>query len=70
MYAFASVPSTDGLQFDSESRIGICGDWCHGDCVEDAFMSGQSLAGQILGRQETLTRRDHAQLVEAENVLV
>ncbi|RYF75988.1 MAG: amine oxidase [Comamonadaceae bacterium] len=30
--------------FDAESRIGIAGDWCIGHRVEDAFVSGLSLA--------------------------
>ncbi len=70
MYALASDPSTDGLQFDSESRIGICGDWCHGNRVEDAFLSGQSVAGQILGRQAGIAHRENdARPVEAGTVL-
>lgn len=55
-YALASASPASGLLFDHKRRLGICGDWCLGIRVEDAFLSGQSLAGQILGRQSSLTR--------------
>jgi renalase len=30
--------------WDSDAAIGICGDWCLGHRVEDAFVSGLELA--------------------------
>ncbi len=34
--------------YDPALGIGVCGDWCLGDRVEDAFMSGHMLAETIL----------------------
>ena len=34
--------------FDATSRLGACGDWCIGARVEDAFVSGLSLALAVL----------------------
>lgn len=33
--------------WDAASRIGLCGDWCLGNRVEDAFVSGLSLALEV-----------------------
>jgi renalase len=30
--------------WDAKARIGVAGDWCTGHRVEDAFLSGLSLA--------------------------
>ena len=30
--------------WDEKTRVGVCGDWCLGHRVEDAFISGLSLA--------------------------
>lgn len=40
------VGSNDGKAFlyDSENGVGVCGDWCRGHRVEDAFVSGLELA--------------------------
>ena len=35
--------------FDAERGIGIAGDWMRGPRVEDAYLSGVSLAGRVLG---------------------
>jgi renalase len=34
--------------WDAHARIGLCGDWCLGHRVEDAFLSGLSLALDIV----------------------
>ena len=36
------------LKFDTEKNIGVCGDWCRGDTVLDAAISGASLAEKII----------------------
>ena len=33
--------------WDRDMRIGACGDWTHGDRVEDAFLSAEALADAI-----------------------
>jgi predicted NAD/FAD-dependent oxidoreductase len=33
--------------WDAKSRLGVCGDWCLGHRVEDAFISGLELALQV-----------------------
>lgn len=33
--------------WDAETRLGVCGDWCLGARVEDAFTSGQAMAGML-----------------------
>jgi len=43
-YARAARPLAAGHLLDPERGIGACGDWCRGDRVEDAFLSGSSLA--------------------------
>jgi len=40
--------------FDSQRKIGACGDWCGGPRVEGAFLSGMSLARQVLRDVRTL----------------
>lgn len=37
-----------GVQWESELRLGVCGDWLIGPRVEAAWMSGRALADQIL----------------------
>ena len=45
--------------WDSAGGLGVCGDWCLGARVEDAFTSGQALAGMVLSL--TCRRpRDHS----------
>jgi renalase len=34
--------------FDSQRKIGACGDWCNGPRVEGAFLSGMPMADQVL----------------------
>jgi hypothetical protein len=48
-YALAKQPLEIGCLWDSQMAIGACGDWCAGNKVEGAFVSGLALAGRILG---------------------
>src|SRR5688500_6036964 len=43
-YATADPPLAVGAIHDSESRITVCGDWCLGARIEDAFLSGLKAA--------------------------
>ena len=47
-YAIPLEPLDSRCLFDSELRIGACGDWCSGSRVEGAFLSGMALAGRLL----------------------
>jgi predicted NAD/FAD-dependent oxidoreductase len=42
-YAVADPPLAAGAFHDQQSRVTLCGDWCLGNRIEDAFLSG--LAG-------------------------
>ena len=44
MWAKTLVPLGRGHLWDAKSGIGVCGDWCLGHRVEDAFLSGLELA--------------------------
>lgn len=47
-YALTESPLEVPALWDPEARVGVCGDWCLGARVEDAFTSGQALA-EMLG---------------------
>jgi predicted NAD/FAD-dependent oxidoreductase len=47
-YAQAVDPDSTGFFWDSEARLGVCGDWCHGSRVEGAFLSGKAIAERIM----------------------
>jgi predicted NAD/FAD-dependent oxidoreductase len=46
-YAAADPPLAVGAIHDPESRITLCGDWCKGSRIEDAFLSGLEAAELI-----------------------
>ena len=47
-YADAQPALTQGCAWDSNLRLGLCGDWLHGGGVQGAWLSGQALARQLL----------------------
>ena len=49
LYARVEDPLGVGALWDPDTGIGACGDWCADARVEDAFLSGQALAGRMLG---------------------
>jgi renalase len=46
--AQTQVPVGTTHLWDAKARIGVAGDWCTGHRVEDAFLSGLSLALQVI----------------------
>jgi predicted NAD/FAD-dependent oxidoreductase len=46
-YAKTRTPLGAEYLYDAELGLGVCGDWCRGDRVEDAFVSGLALARRI-----------------------
>ncbi len=44
LYAQTTVPLGQSHLWDASTRVGVCGDWCIGHRVEDAFVSGLELA--------------------------
>lgn len=47
-HAHADPPLAVGAIHDEQSRIALCGDWCKGSRIEDAFLSGLEAAQLIL----------------------
>ena len=47
-YAIPPQPLESRCLFDSQQRIGACGDWCSGPRVEGDSLSGMAMAGRIL----------------------
>ncbi len=48
MYAKTEKPLGKSHVWDAKAGIGVCGDWCLGHRVEDAFISGLELATAII----------------------
>ncbi len=48
-YAHPVQPLEVGCLWDDALGIGACGDWCLGARVEAAWLSGEALAGRVLG---------------------
>jgi len=46
-YASADPALAVGAMHDAESRITLCGDWCKGSRIEDAYLSGLEAAAPI-----------------------
>ncbi len=54
-YAFAQNPLPNlFLTAEAKAPLYFCGDWCGGNRVESAFLSGSAVAEQILNLQETI----------------
>jgi predicted NAD/FAD-dependent oxidoreductase len=49
LYSLVDNPLDVGALWDPELGLGLCGDWCHSARIEGAFLSGQAVAGRILG---------------------
>lgn len=47
-YAIPAVSCDDACLFDAEMQLAICGDWCDGNRVEAAFLSGMAAADRLL----------------------
>ncbi|MEM7612996.1 MAG: FAD-dependent oxidoreductase [Pseudomonadota bacterium] len=49
-YARTAKPLATHCLFDPDTVLGVCGDWCGASSrIEDAWLSGQSVAGSLLG---------------------
>lgn len=48
-FAVVDRPLGDPCLLDPGLQLGLCGDWCLGPEAEDAFTSGQAMAGALLG---------------------
>lgn len=46
-YALTESPLGVPALWDPDAGLGVCGDWCLGTRVEDAFTSGRALAGML-----------------------
>jgi renalase len=46
-YATADPPLAVGAIHDAEARITLCGDWCAGSRIEDAYLSGLAAAARL-----------------------
>lgn len=46
-YATADPPLAAGAIHDRDARITLCGDWCKGSRIEDAFLSGLAAAEHV-----------------------
>ncbi|SHJ04412.1 hypothetical protein SAMN02745165_01388 [Malonomonas rubra DSM 5091] len=49
-YAFTEKPLGHPFLWDKQLKLGVCGDWCLGRRVEDAWQSGADLAVRILAQ--------------------
>ena len=47
-YGFTKRSLNTDYIYDENNKIGVCGDWCKGNTVIDAAISGVSLAEKIL----------------------
>ncbi len=46
-YALARTALDSDYLWDAARRVGVCGDWCRGHRVEDAWLSGNALADSV-----------------------
>ncbi|MEL6482156.1 MAG: hypothetical protein AAFQ75_11950, partial [Pseudomonadota bacterium] len=47
-YALTTNALGQPCLWDADARLGLCGDWCLGDTVEHAFLSGNALAAAVM----------------------
>lgn len=50
LYSLVDRPLEVGALWDPDIGLGVCGDWCNGARIEGAFLSGQAIAGRVLGQ--------------------
>ena len=62
LYSLVPAPLAVGALWDAELGLGLCGDWCRGARIEDAFLSGHAVAGRILGYLADRARNRHLDL--------
>lgn len=48
LFARAVKRLPESVLWDATQNLGVCGDWLQGDRIEDAFLSAERLAGEIL----------------------
>jgi len=51
LYAKTAQPLGQSFLWSKAQGIGLCGDWCLGHRVEDAFVSGLELALAVLNKR-------------------
>lgn len=61
-YAIKKQPLGTECLFDDNFRIGACGDWGRGRGVEDAFLSGTTIAGRVLSALNVVPKSDDRSL--------
>jgi predicted NAD/FAD-dependent oxidoreductase len=59
LYSLVANPLNVGALWDPDLGLGVCGDWCQGARIEGAFLSGQAIAGRILGHLAATGRQPH-----------
>ncbi len=58
LYGQAANPLTLGQVYAADIGLGLCGDWCLGTRIEDAWLSGQALAMAVRAAgQDSVTQR-------------
>lgn len=50
LYASVTNPLAVGALWDQSLYLGVCGDWCQDGGIEGAYLSGQAVAGRLLGQ--------------------
>lgn len=54
-YAQTTAPLGRDCLFDASRGLGVCGDYCRGERVEDAFLSGLALGERLVASQRDLS---------------
>lgn len=49
-FSTTKTPLRDGFLIDDQENLGVCGDWCLGYTIEDAFLSGTKLSEYLIAR--------------------
>jgi photolyase PhrII len=72
LYAQVENPLQEGALWQADSCLAVCGDWCRGRRLEDAYLSGIDAAGRLLGHlgQRAQTRPAQASPLQADLPLI